>query len=71
MKIDVDGHELEVIKGCDNLLGSDELKTILIEIDKNCASSPEIISILEQKKFKIKNIYPHGDGILSNYIFTR
>jgi FkbM family methyltransferase len=71
MKIDVDGHELEVLKGCENLLGSEELKTILIEIDKNCASSHEIITILEQKKFKIKNIYPHGDGILSNYIFTR
>jgi FkbM family methyltransferase len=71
MKIDVDGHELEVLKGCDNLLGLEVLKTILIEIDKNCASSHEIITILEQKKFKIKNIYPHGDGILSNYIFTR
>jgi FkbM family methyltransferase len=71
MKIDVDGHELEVLKGCDNLLGSEMLKTILIEIDKNCASSHEIITILEKKKFKIKNIYPHGDGILSNYIFTR
>jgi FkbM family methyltransferase len=71
MKIDVDGHELEVLKGCENLLGSELLKTILIEIDKNCASSPEIIALLEEKKFKIKNIYPHGDGTLSNYIFIR
>ncbi len=71
MKIDVDGHELEVIKGCENLLDSKELKSILIEIDKNCAGSDKIIEILENKKFKIKNRYPHGNGILSNYIFTR
>jgi FkbM family methyltransferase len=71
MKIDVDGHELEVIKGCENLLDSEKLESILIEIDKNCASSNKIIEILENKKFKIKKIYPHGNGILSNYIFTR
>jgi FkbM family methyltransferase len=71
MKIDVDGHELEVIKGCENLLNSKELESILIEIDKNCPSSNKIIEILENKKFKIKEIYPHGDGILSNYIFIR
>jgi FkbM family methyltransferase len=70
MKIDVDGHELEVLKGCENLLGSGIIKTILIEIDKNCASSPEIITILEKNKFRIHKIYPHGDGIISNYIFT-
>jgi len=63
MKIDVDGHELEVIKGCQNLLNSEELKSILIEIDKNCADSSKIIDILENKQFKIKKIYPHGDGI--------
>jgi len=71
LKIDVDGHELEVIKGCENLLNSQELKTILIEIDKNSAGSDMIIEILKNKKFKIHSIFPHGKGILSNYIFIR
>jgi len=71
VKIDVDGHELEVIKGCENLLNSPDLKTILIEIDKNSPGSDLIIEILKNKKFKIHKIFPHGNGILSNYIFIR
>jgi len=71
MKIDVDGHELEVLMGCENLLDSYEMQSILIEIDKTNSEYPKIFEILKQKNFEVVSVHPHGDGIISNYIYTK
>lgn len=71
IKIDVDGHELAVIRGCGSILKSPELKSILVEIDKSDPDHLNLINLLQSNDFIIKNIYPHGDGTISNYIFVR
>jgi len=50
IKIDVDGAELNVIKGAEEILKRQELKEIFIEINNNVN---EIINLLRQYKFEI------------------
>ena len=54
IKIDVDGIEDEIIFGSQELLNSNFVKEILIEVDKKSKKSIVISNFLEQKKFKLK-----------------
>lgn len=78
IKIDVDGIELDVLKGADQALGSPTLKTILLELEDG---DDEAIRITEYLKAhglvfhsKHKFVYGGESGPLSriyNYIFQR
>ena len=50
IKIDVDGNEIEVLKGCKNILSENRKISILIELRKNTYNSAK--KILEQSNFK-------------------
>lgn len=71
MKLDVDGGELEVLKGAENLLSSCHLKTVLIEIDDNLPEDAEAISFLESKGFRLSSKHKHSMSGVSNCIFIR
>ena len=51
IKIDVDGAELDVLKGAKEILASKIVKEIFIEIDK---SNTEAISLLKSFGFNVK-----------------
>ncbi len=66
IKIDVDGNELRVVKGMNNLLSSKKIKSILIELNQNFDEHKKIIDIFENHNYKMqKNIINS-----SNYIFN-
>lgn len=57
LKIDVDGIEDEIIFGSEELLNSNLVKEILIEVDYKSKKSIVVSDFLEQKKFKLKTEY--------------
>jgi len=68
IKIDVEGHEVEVIQGLENLLSNYRPKIILeIENDKKNEISPESLRIL--KKFGYVNFYEIKES--KNFIFKK
>jgi len=77
MKIDTEGSELNVLKGCDKILSNPGLKLILLEADNNLLenlATDETCLLLnkygfsEVKRLERKENTAHG---LSNFAFTR
>jgi len=78
IKIDVDGIELDVLKGADQAMGSPTLKTVLLELDDGDDEAVRITEYLEAHGLvfhsKHKFVYGGESGPLSgiyNYIFQR
>ena len=63
IKVDVDGHELEVLMGAKETLKNKFLETFLIEVNKD---EVEIRNIFQSNGFKLKSV-----GIHNNLIFER
>lgn len=66
MKIDVEGAELEVLKGLSNTLENDKLRAIFIEVHPEklidfSGSKEELYDFLERKGFEIEEIQQRGD----------
>jgi len=55
LKIDVDGGELEVVKGASDVLESPFLRTMLIEIDHSVHSSDALLDVLYRSGFKLQS----------------
>ncbi len=51
MKIDVDGAELNVLKGARDILSSDEIREVFIEVDKD---NLEVITLMKRHGFAIQ-----------------
>jgi hypothetical protein len=65
MKIDVEGHELQVLKGSKNSLRKKLISKLVIEVHASCLNKlPEITQILKRYEYKI-------DGILEGVLCTR
>ena len=58
LKIDVDGTELEVLKGGTQILSAPDLQGIYIELDENNNNFREILEILAVNNFFIQEKYP-------------
>lgn len=70
IKIDVDGPELEIIRGMKKTIANKELRSVLIEIDENQQAHKEIIETLLSAGFKIV-LKLDLDVKINNYIFRR
>ena len=70
IKIDVDGPELEVIKGMSKTLLDKKVVSVFIEIDEKHPTAAEIVSRVLDAGFKVesKTDFPLK---INNYIFTR
>jgi FkbM family methyltransferase len=55
LKIDIDGHEIQCLNGAKNLLASDQLKSILIELNENDDNYSQIINKINSYNFNIDN----------------
>jgi glycosyltransferase involved in cell wall biosynthesis len=65
MKVDVEGHELEVLKECQNSLRKKLISKLIIEVHASCLNKlPEITQTLKRYKYKI-------DGILLGVLYAR
>lgn len=72
IKIDVDGHELGVLKGAFNTISNAKVKSIQIEVDENIQSGKEIVDFILNVGFiiKEKNLHPDTKNTY-DYIFTK
>lgn len=78
IKLDVDGIELRILKGAENTLAKQTLKSVLVEILEEDPQSVEVVALLEQSglKFQSKHKYVYGgdsgpSSRIYNYIFRR
>ena len=72
IKLDVDGSELDVLKGAEKTLSGTGLKSILVEIDEAQQRGEMIRANLERKGFEVKTRHQRrGSASLANYIFER
>jgi FkbM family methyltransferase len=70
LKIDVDGHELEILRGATELLSDKALKSVLVEYNlTNGREKSELTSFIEQFGFRQSGAWAHGRT--NNIIFTR
>jgi len=53
LKIDIDGHEISCLNGAEKLLGSDQLKSILIELNEHDENYNKIINKINSYNFTI------------------
>lgn len=78
IKIDVDGNELELIKGMGQILISNKVKSIMIELNENIKHYDEVIKIMEYNEFVLdKNLTSIADvstkkgGKIYNHYFFK
>ncbi len=71
LKIDIDGHEFNVLSGADKILSNKLLKTIQVEININSADTIRICNLLKKHKFKIIQKNQHSKGPIYDYIFEK
>ena len=71
IKLDVDGTELDILKGASETLKGDSVKSILVEISSLDPFKEEISAFLRQADFSIDSKTKHGMTVISNVIFKR
>ena len=68
LKVDVEGHELEVIQGAIKLLSSYKIKYLLVEIQDN---NTIIKEKLQELGFDLKKIFKFPVLNISDYLFEK
>jgi FkbM family methyltransferase len=72
LKLDVDGPELDVLRGATRLLGSQGLRTVLVELDDASETTPEVGRLLEGLGFRLETRHNRGgNGPTHNAIYVR
>lgn len=72
IKIDVDGVEFAVLQGAEQTLRSPELRTLLVEVGEQDATTPALVQLLESCGYVFQERHHHtGPGDVANYIFVR
>ena len=71
IKIDVDGNELRVIKSMPEIIKSNNLKSICIELNPNTEEGKEVIEILSKDLPKFKPIPWYKNQEVVDYIFEK
>ena len=73
IKLDVDGIELEILKGAEETLRDPALKSILVEIEPSLEMSTQVVEYLKTRGFRIQMVRSHGRSEMatSNYLFVR
>jgi FkbM family methyltransferase len=71
LKIDVDGHELAVLRGAERTLRSGGVRTIQLEIEEPGPSGVSIHAFLAGHGFSVEHVSPHASGPVADYVFAR
>ncbi len=71
IKLDVDGTELDILRGASKTLKGNIVKSILVEISSLDPHKEEILAFLQQAGFRVDSKIKHGTTVISNVIFIR
>lgn len=72
IKVDVDGPELDILRGASAALANPTLRTVMIELEPTSPSSGEATRLLESAGFELASVRSHGAATeTSNYLFVR
>jgi len=72
MKIDVDGSELDILRGGLKTLGNPRLRTIMVELEPTSPTTVEAKQILSDAGFMMHSVASHGSATeTSNFLFLR
>ena len=71
MKIDVDGAEIDVLRGATRTLGHDGLRSLLVEVRCQDGQEQDVVNLLKLANFEILSRHDRGDGVVWNYIFVK
>ena len=71
IKIDVDGHELAVLRGARATLGATSLRSLQIEVTDRDKDSEPICEILQSHGFVVDRVSAHARGRTTDYVFMR
>lgn len=71
VKIDVDGHELAILRGAEATLKSVELRSLQVEVGEHDVNGPLIRALLESHGFSVTRIAQHPSGPIADYVFSR
>jgi FkbM family methyltransferase len=73
IKLDVDGIELQVLRGASRTLANPALRSVLVEVEPARAESGQIQTLLTGHGFSLTGQYPHGSSAdsTSNLVYVR
>lgn len=71
LKIDVDGSELEILRGAPATMRSTSLEWVLVEVDVTSGQTAAVKELLEELGFSLAADHEHRGGITHNWIFRR
>jgi FkbM family methyltransferase len=71
IKLDVDGTELKVLQGAGSLLSRNELRSIMVEVNKDLKQASDIALFLEGNGFRLEEEEQHGMGNIVNLVFEK
>ncbi len=72
LKIDVDGTELDVLRGAAGTLRSDRVRSLQVEVSPREPSAAEVVRLLSESGFRLVSQAARGGGDRwSNYLFVR
>lgn len=79
LKLDVQGYELEALKGCENLLGCFNyvyVECSFVELYIGQASADEVVSWLQQREFRLNGVYNidydrNGRAVQGDFLFLK
>ena len=68
-KVDVDGHELAVVRGALETLASERMKAVLVEVDTD--ENAEIVDLLEARGYRAEVAREFPGSTAVNYVFRK
>jgi FkbM family methyltransferase len=71
IKIDVDGHELAILRGAKGTLAGNSVRSLQVEIGDRAEDGPAIRALLESFGFQVKTVAQHAGGPVADYVFVR
>lgn len=72
MKLDVDGPELDILKGASRTLANRGVRTVMVELEPTQDAAREATTLLEGLGFELVSVHSHGEVTeTSNYLFVR
>lgn len=71
IKIDVDGHELDILKGARKTLDSSSLRSVQVELSERDQNYEQIVSIMKQSQLRIDHVNKHPNSKATDIVFVK
>ena len=72
MKIDVDGTELDILRGARKTIANGKLRSVMIELEPTSHAKDDATALLEGAGFRLETARSHGAATeTTNYLFVR